>query len=196
MKISIDVKSQPIEHRYDKWLTNDTFCRIRLSTDGCDPKQPYFSVTVDGRDFGGCCHDIVLKMRPDLQPLVNLHLSDLDGAPMHAFENAVYWLSGAMPELPGFRWKPSDKDSPPHSPGDCKRILGQHLRTDPESLIAAVRTGLAATLRIYERRLIPANLVVQGVRAIVQAHVDALRPQWKAEAEAGLKLIASLQESQ
>jgi hypothetical protein len=57
----------------------------------------YFTVTAwfKGRDhegnrneFGGCCHDDILKIRPDLKPLVDLHLSDEGGFPMHLYANA------------------------------------------------------------------------------------------------------------
>lgn len=57
----------------------------------------YFTVTAHfkGRDkngnwsdFGGCCHDDILQIRPDLKPLVDLHLSAEDGCPKHLQANA------------------------------------------------------------------------------------------------------------
>ena len=40
-------------------------------------------------EFGGCCHDDILQIRPDLKPLVDLHLSDEEtGQPMHLYANA------------------------------------------------------------------------------------------------------------
>ncbi len=60
--------------------------------------KPYFSLTASGKDrgseFGGCCHDDILRQWPDLQPLVDLHLSDVDGVPTHALENGFYHLGG------------------------------------------------------------------------------------------------------
>lgn len=40
--------------------------------------------------YGGCCHDETLKVRPDLDIFVKLHLADLDGVPMHAAANMRY----------------------------------------------------------------------------------------------------------
>ncbi len=63
--------------------------------------KPYFSITGDierlaknGRkvfESGGCIHEEVLRHFPHLKPLVDIHLSDDDGVPMHAYSNAGYW---------------------------------------------------------------------------------------------------------
>ena len=63
--------------------------------------SPYFSITgeVDRQaknnrwmeESGGCIHDEIIKHFPQLQPLVDVHLSDDDGVPMHAYANAGYW---------------------------------------------------------------------------------------------------------
>jgi len=39
----------------------------------------------------GCIHDDIIKHFPKLQPLVDIHLSDENGVPMHAYANAGYW---------------------------------------------------------------------------------------------------------
>ena len=41
---------------------------------------------------GGCIHEDILKHIPHLQPIVNLHLSNLEGVPMHAVANGTYWF--------------------------------------------------------------------------------------------------------
>jgi hypothetical protein len=63
---------------------------------------PYFTITADikriaknGRrvwEAGGCLHEEILKHFPQFADLVDLHLSDIDGAPTHAEANGAYWL--------------------------------------------------------------------------------------------------------
>ena len=62
--------------------------------------KPIYSITanIDRRagnnrwvsESGGCLHDEIIAHYPELQPLVDVHLSDADGVPMHAYENAAY----------------------------------------------------------------------------------------------------------
>lgn len=53
-----------------------------------------WSITARGRGFGGCCHDEILKHRPDLKQFVDLHLCSYDGIPMHGAANLAYYLKG------------------------------------------------------------------------------------------------------
>jgi hypothetical protein len=49
-------------------------------------------------EAGGCIHDDIIKHFPQLQPLVDIHLADEDGVPMHAYSNAGYWAGHFKPE--------------------------------------------------------------------------------------------------
>jgi hypothetical protein len=61
----------------------------------------YFSITgeVERRaknnrwvfETGGCIHEEIIEQLPQLKPLCDIHLSDENGVPMYAYENAGYW---------------------------------------------------------------------------------------------------------
>ena len=80
--------------------------KIRLN-DECKNGHQDFSITAtywevgkvrNNRNMiaGGCCHDEILKHRPDLQIFVNLHLCDFTGCPMYAVENGFYHLTNGF----------------------------------------------------------------------------------------------------
>jgi hypothetical protein len=46
-------------------------------------------------DMGGAMGDTLARVIPELEPFARVHLSSLDGTPMHAKANAGYFYSGA-----------------------------------------------------------------------------------------------------
>lgn len=59
-------------------------------------QKPYFSLTgrvvKDGREVtSGAIHEEILEAFPEIEDIAKLHLSDIDGKPMHSFENGKYW---------------------------------------------------------------------------------------------------------
>jgi hypothetical protein len=57
-------------------------------------KSPYFSITANMKDSGGCLHDEIEKYFPGkYTDLISLHLSDMNGTPRHAVENGYYFYS-------------------------------------------------------------------------------------------------------
>lgn len=93
--------------------------KIRLN-DECKNGHQDFAITADiwekGKPqtdkywlMGGCCHDEILKARPDLKIFVDLHLCDYKGIPMHAAENGFYFLregfNDVKPDAPEFKEK-------------------------------------------------------------------------------------------
>lgn len=133
--------------------------------------SPYFSLTGHGRDhgseFGGCCHDDILKLWPDLQPLADIHLSDLDGAPMYAEANGWYWLAGVIGGA-GERYAPKE------STFDCLVIFANHCRVD-----LAEACDIAA--------LVNQAWNYPDMKARWKRECDSMRPRWKQEADAAIK---------
>lgn len=75
---------------------------INLS-DECKNGHADFSVTASVWEVGknrsdrnmicaGCCHDEILKAVPELKPLIDLHLADINGIPFGAGGNGRYFL--------------------------------------------------------------------------------------------------------
>lgn len=142
--------------------------------------QPHFSATCDefmgGRhDTGGCQHERVLRLWPELADVVALHLSDLDGAPMHAEANGFYWLTGIVGGM-GDKYHPGN-GTPAHSATDCIRILSEHARI-PQAHVVTL-AGRINT--VYKAEGITA------ARALFKKWTDAQRPRWKAEALACIR---------
>lgn len=76
--------------------------KIRLN-DECQNGHEDFAITADFwtpckpridkyHEIGGCCHEEILTLRPDLAPFVALHLSDATGAPIFTTANGFYHL--------------------------------------------------------------------------------------------------------
>ena len=63
-------------------------------------QAPYFTATGSGwygrrrePDLSGAIGDVIVAAFPTLTDIVALHLSDVDGVPMHAKANGWYWYS-------------------------------------------------------------------------------------------------------
>ena len=72
-------------------------------------------------EAGGCIHEDIIKHFPQLQPLVDIHLADEDGVPMHAYANAAYWAGQT-------KWQALDLD-----------MLTKHLRVSQKLAIELVQ---------------------------------------------------------
>jgi hypothetical protein len=181
----------------DRPLTPEVFCTVQIEARQPGGKlSPGFSVTVNGKDFGGCCHDLVVAARPDLAPLVALHLSDLDGVPMHALANGEHWFSGILDDIVGaaYPYRPTaGRDT--RTPAECRDIARDHFRVSDEeidAMIAGAREAVAEARALYERRLVPLSAVKAELHAYLADEVAKLTPRWKAEAEAGTALLRTL----
>jgi hypothetical protein len=68
----------------------------------------------------GAIHDTIAQHYPELAPLIAVHLSAVDGVPMHAEANARYW-AGLCTYSDG---RPMEEYN--------REVLAQHLRITPE----------------------------------------------------------------
>lgn len=119
-----------------------TVIKIKLN-DECKNGHEDFSLTADiyektprGWRYvgGGCCHEHILKLKPELAPFAALHLSDVDGVPMHAASNAWYWIQGAFPEAEDKTPNLGPCHGSAKSPEECRRIFAEHIRATPEQV--------------------------------------------------------------
>lgn len=148
-------------------------------------QKPYFSTTAtihkydnenNDRGFrsGGCLHDEILKYRPDLAPLIALHLSDEDGVPMHGEANGWYWLAGALGGRGEIYHGGNGTDA--KSPDECLRIFAKHCRI---TVPAATDVGNVVGM-FYASRAMWGHIC------------DAMKPRWSREAEAGIEMLRNL----
>jgi hypothetical protein len=175
---------------------------------------PYFSLTYSQDrqergawrdDSGGAGHDIILKFYPELADLAALHLSDINGAPVHDAGNGWYWLAGAL-DGAGERFHggnseqhfplPEDKRDPAKpwitteyrhpAPSECLDIFARYVRitrAEAERILEDVRTTLGPE---QDSQLKPPHTATdyKRARAALSAHIEAMRPRWKREAQA------------
>jgi hypothetical protein len=125
--------------------------------------KPYFSVTYSDRDLGGCCHELILEKHPDLADLVALHLSDIDGQPMHALENGFYWLGGTHWQRPDYA------------------IAAKHFRISEQMARQLVRDYFG--MSFSETASFLSKAAAAKAKTKLAEWVDAQGPRWKAEAE-------------
>ena len=158
-------------------------------------QSPYFSITGEIRDSRvrrdngiiacGCLHEDILKTWPDLADLVAMHLSDIDGQPMHAEANALYWANGALSarhglDMPVYH---GSNGSSAKTPEECREILARHLRlsgSEPAELLDMIAAAIVRTESDG-----PTDPQKRGKFAM-RTYCELLRPRWKAEADAAI----------
>jgi hypothetical protein len=181
--------------------------------------QPaYFSVTGSitqtafGRESdrgGGCIHDEILRYWPKLKPIVALHLSSLEGIPMHGEANGWYDLVGYYGGL-GEQYHVGNSDrhfpiTPPAdkpwcnteyrkpTPTECLSIFADHVRLPmAEARIIADRIigHNPDLLKLWHQLPVAeAKAQRQTIRELWKAEYAAMLPRWAAEAEAAKALL-------
>lgn len=104
--------SNDLRHTIDTFDNEGNTMRIKIRlNDECKNGHQDFAITADvyQKDkpkidkyhiMGGCCHEEILKVRPDLNIFVDLHLCDYKGIPMYAVENGYYHLRNGFNDTP------------------------------------------------------------------------------------------------
>jgi hypothetical protein len=156
-----------------------TTIKIRLN-DECNNGHEDFSITADVDEkrkngrwvnlMAGCCHDQILKLRPDLAPFVTLHLCTHEGLPMHSAANAFYWFAGFSGGLGQQYHGGSGKSG--NSAEDCRRIFAEHIHATNEQVAAIVAAMPRTELEL---------------RAVLEDH--GFIAQWKGEADAAIAML-------
>lgn len=197
-------------------------------------QHPYFSITATIDDQWtrrnndcrscGCLHDEILRLWPQLAPIVALHLSDANtGEPMHAEANGFYHLAGATSGHMGEQYHagnskrnfpiapPADKpwqDSEHRLPtqDECLASMAEHLRIPLDEareirskvvcayVVAADGVALSDEAEMAKKYRQKAGNA--AARKVFKTCVDALRAQWQAEAQAGIALLNKLSAKQ
>jgi hypothetical protein len=139
--------------------------------------SPYFSIGGDifrlaknGRsvwESGGCIHEEIVKHFPKLQPLVDIHLSDENGVPMHAYANAGYWAGHCKIQ-----------------PEKNTDILAKHLRVSKEKA-----NEMTTYINLYYGEFTTPESAWKNT-----CQDFDLPKQWAAEAEAALALLNKIGE--
>ena len=149
----------------DKW-------RIKVQAElvSLGNQSPHFSITGSFRskdlDLDGAIHEKILEHFPELQILVDLHLADANGVPLHAWENGAYWA--------GFS-KYVSRDV---------ANIGRHLRiedSEAQSLLCQVDD-------LVENGYKPPSAIKEA------CDIFDLPARWKAEAQEGLQVLQSSEE--
>ena len=73
-------------------LEDTTVAVVLRYDDACENGHNSFSIIVESRDFGGCCHDLVERHWPEYADLIKWHLCSDDG-PLHYVENTVWHVA-------------------------------------------------------------------------------------------------------
>jgi hypothetical protein len=136
----------------------------------------YFSVTAHGYDRGefcGCCHDMILEHWPELKPVIDMHLHDVDGIPMHPEANGWYWLAGA---LGGMGEKYHGGNGTGKTPDQCLQIFADHCLIGIERAREIAENVRANDLPRWRWR---------GI-------MDELKPMWKQRADEAIALLDRL----
>lgn len=94
--------------------------------------HPRFSITgeIPSQRIYGCIHDEIALHFPELKPLIQFHLWDDAGLPMHYVANAIYWWE---------YWQGLSKWKPEKTKEEYFEIFSSHIALFPDEIVPVTR---------------------------------------------------------
>jgi hypothetical protein len=144
-------------------------------------KLPHFCLTIASwtfvngirrEDTFGADHEALVAQWPELKPLADLHLSDIDGVPMHAEANGWYWLAGCTEDGLQQQYHGSNS-SFPKSKEECLDIFAKYMRISVEG-------AYIVRHKVLE---VAAEFGNKAAREWFKSYVEEQRPRWAREAK-------------
>lgn len=152
-------------------------------------REPYFSITGevvnlkrrgdDAIEECGAIHDEILQSFPQFADIVALHLSDIDGIPMHAEANGWYHLAGALPENGGAKYHMGNQQHNAKTDGECLEIFAKHMRVTTMESVRVLGDVIEAA---YPKE--GCSYDWKAARVWFAEWAKAQEARWKAEADA------------
>lgn len=172
---------------------------------------PYFTLTYtehrqgfpNQENSGGAGHEEVLRQFPQFADLAAMHLSDIDGVPMHAESYGWYQLAGALGgfgekyhagnskgsyPLPASRLDPAKPyithEARLPTREECLQSFARHCRIEVEEARAVMAEVDPLRKRVCDPKTVEAANpgYLANCRARWAAICEATRPRWKQEA--------------
>jgi len=156
---------------------------IKMCLSKIGNQLPYFSITAEERTDRrvtafGCMHKEILEAHPELADMVALHLSDINGVPMHAIENGWYWLASSLDGLGEKYFHPNKEEA--------FDFFCKHCRIDASEGI----TIAANVMNWYTL-----TDTSDTAKAAWVEICESMKPRWKKEAEAAIEKYQLKQET-
>ena len=138
---------------------------------------PYFSITAEERTSTGkvtafgCMHEEILAAHPEYADFVALHLSDINGVPMHAVENGWYWLVSSIPGAMQEKWFSEEQEQ-------SVDFFCKHCR---------IGFGDSLTIAMLVNNVYTFTESREAAKATWVGICESMKPRWKEEADAVIK---------
>lgn len=144
---------------------------------------PYFAVTQEAprtsNESCGAALDEIAEHWPHLKPLTDLHLSDMNGVPMHAEANGWYWLAGSVVGGFGQQFHGGSGSSAVDA-AECLRRFASTVRVSHQAA-ADLREHILEMAKAFGNK---------AARQEFAAWIEDQKPRWKAEADACIKNLS------